>query len=304
MIAKLSSSFDAMPRWQLALMGLVLIGLIGVLDHVTGYELSFSIFYLVPIAFTAWYVGKHAGLGLCLVSTAVWLGVDYTSGHAYSHNWIPYWNAIVRFGFFCVSTYLLAEVKFRLGREKLLARVDALTGLKNAFAFKEEARLFFGLAARSCYPITLGYIDVDNFKKVNDTLGHSEGDRVLASVGTTIAKAMRSTDIAGRLGGDEFAILSPGTDMAGAQVLFEKLREKLSTLVQAQGWPIGFSVGVVVFPSPLPDPDAALHQADALMYRVKHGGKNAVCYEVFQEAVMGAGQGASADRRRVPGACT
>ena len=180
-----------------------------------------------------------------------------------------------------LTSYLLAELKYHLVIEEKMARIDNLTGLLNSHAFELAAENFLQLASRYNHPLAFGYIDLDNFKAVNDTSGHHEGDRVLQTVGTILSRSIRSTDIAGRLGGDEFAVLLSETNYSGAKKVFDNLRGHLIQAVNDQGWPIGFSIGVAVFNKTPLSPDDALKCADNLMYQIKKGGKNDVIYQEF-----------------------
>ena len=256
--------------------GLVLTGLVGTIDYLTGYELSFSIFYLGPIVLVTWYAPR-AGFFFCGVSAVTWLLADYADGHNYSSRLIPLWNATVRLGFFLVTSLLLAELKRVLGRERLLARVDGLTGLFNARVFGESCRGLLLLAARHGHPAAIGYLDIDDFKALNDSSGHSEGDRVLRAVGSALGRAARDTDVVGRLGGDEFAVFLPETDIAGARIVFDRIRSELAQ----SGIPVGCSIGVAVFGSVPSSLEEVLNVADRLMYRVKKAGKGNLIYQEF-----------------------
>lgn len=275
----LLSYFDEKPAFHVAAISLVLLVFVASLDHLTGYEFSFSIFYLLPIVLVTWYLERWIGLVFCFLAAAVWLFVDFTSNHNYSNSLIPIWNTAVRLSFFLITSVLLIELKNRLTFEKKIAQIDGLSGLLNARAFKELSSNFLELAVRHKHPVALGYIDVDNFKQVNDRLGHSEGDNVLREVAQTLARCVRSTDVAGRLGGDEFAIFLPETDRAGAQIMFDRIHTELTSVASAGGWLIGFSIGVAVFTRAPTNIDEAIKQADELMYRVKKSGKNRLIYE-------------------------
>ena len=301
MLRILKRSLDRRSPSQVIALGLAGVGLVGTIDHLTGYELSFSIFYLVPIALVTWYSQRWAGFSICGVSSIVWLFVDFTSGHTYSYGMIPFWNATVRLLFFLTTAYLLGELKTHLRHEEMLARTDGLTEVLNAHTFKDVTSRLLQLAARHQHPTVLGYIDLDNFKAVNDGSGHSEGDRVLQTVASTLSRRVRSTDVVGRLGGDEFAVFMPETGYAGAQKAFDGIREELIKVAAARGWPIGFSIGVAVFPSALFTIEEAIKIADRLMYRVKEASKNNVIYEEQTAADKDAEQPVAADgtaRRR------
>ena len=259
----------------------VLVLLLALIDHNTGFEISFSIFYLVPVSIVSWYQNKSAGIYIALLSSCAWYIVDSSSGHVYTSNIIPIWNAAVRLGFFVWTVFLLSTLKVRLKNEEKLARTDHLTGIMNASAFKESTNIYFDLAKRHNQAVTLGYIDLDNFKSVNDRHGHSEGDRVLKKVAMELKESIRSVDLVSRLGGDEFAVLLQDTDLNGAKIVFGKLRERLQEVVERERWPVGFSMGIAAF-TRIPDVvDNAVKAADALMYRVKSSGKNGIVFQTI-----------------------
>jgi diguanylate cyclase (GGDEF)-like protein len=129
----------------------------------------------------------------------------------------------------------------------------------------------------------LAYIDVDDFKKVNDTLGHAGGDAVLRSVGGYLAGAVRHEDVAARLGGDEFAVLLVETDDAGTRSFLERARAAVAKHLLREARPVTLSIGAVVFSVPPASVDELLSQADALMYRAKAAGKNRFEVEVVGE---------------------
>ena len=172
----------------------------------------------------------------------------------------------------------------RLKREAMLGRKDALTGLRNVRAFREEATMLFRLASRMSSPSALAFLDLDDLKGVNDRMGHAEGDSVLECVGAVLSESTRSTDVVARLGGDEFAVLLPDTEAANAKALFDRLHQRLVDAMRDRGWPIGFSIGVAVLPSAPPSDGDALRYADSLMYTAKTSGKNRVVYAQFPGA--------------------
>jgi diguanylate cyclase (GGDEF)-like protein len=177
----------------------------------------------------------------------------------------------------------LEEHKRRLAlaleNEKSLSRSDYLTGLANRRAFEELLEMECKRSRRYSRPMTLVYMDLDNFKRVNDGKGHQTGDEVLVAVATTLRSCLRATDCVARIGGDEFAMLLPETNEGAAGIIMKKLDAVLQTLLTRTQWPIGFSFGVVTFPAPLDSLEAMLERADKLMYEAKQGGKGAMLFE-------------------------
>lgn len=279
---------SAQSRRQLVAIVFFLIAIVGVIDYLTGYEVSLSILYLVPVSISAWYATDFLATLVSIISAMTWLAVDYTSGHQYTHPAIAFWNAGVRFGFFVIIAFLLERLHAALGVQAALAQQDGLTGIMNARAFRQRCEPIIQLAARYCHPLTLGYLDLDGFKGINDSLGHHGGDIVLKAVATAIAERLRASDFVGRMGGDEFAILLPETDLTGAQTFFNNTREALRSLADRNGWSIGFSFGVAVFHPPPASLADAISCADRLMYEVKSTGKNGILFEEYSGAFRGA----------------
>ncbi|MEZ5503480.1 MAG: GGDEF domain-containing protein [Halioglobus sp.] len=294
MLNRLDRFLSGLPTTQIIVFALLLVGLLGAVDLLTGFELSFSVFYTVPIGIGAWYAGRRVGFLLCLISALTWLNMDYLSGHYYSHVTIPVWNAGVRFTFFVIIAGLLVRLHASLDSQAALARLDGLTGILNSRGFSEECDTLLKLACRHGRPLTLGYLDVDNFKAVNDNLGHSVGDLVLKTIAMELGKHLRDSDRCARIGGDEFAILLPETGLEGAQAYFQELAQRLCALSDGNDWPIGFSVGAAVFEPPALGIDEAIRCADAVMYKVKKAGKN----NVLIERIIA---GHPAPARRAPG---
>lgn len=268
-----------LSRSALVLAALVAVALLGVADMLSGFELAFSLFYLAPIAFGCWYAGRRVGLLLVLMSAAAWATADLGAGHVYSHRAVFAWNALVRLGVFLAFAQLLCALREQLDLAQRLARADALTGLDNRRAFIERLQHGLALAAREHRPLTLAYLDVDDFKGVNDAHGHAVGDQVLRLVARTLLKSLRRTDAVGRLGGDEFAVLLPNTDRAGAEHLIAKTREALYYAFRTESARPTFSIGAVTFMEPAPDAERAVSVADALMYQVKARGKDGIAFE-------------------------
>lgn len=168
-----------------------------------------------------------------------------------------------------------------LSREKLLARIDSLTGVGNRRAFHEAAKHEIERAARYRHPFTAIYMDIDNFKQVNDEFGHDCGDRLLQRVTGIIQQCLRQTDFLARLGGDEFGILLLETNLTQARTVIDRIRQSLVHEMRQYDWQVTFSIGVLVCTSSPESVEQMLKKVDELMYGVKRSGKNAVHFAEF-----------------------
>jgi diguanylate cyclase (GGDEF)-like protein len=263
------------------ILGLVLIGAIGILDYLTGYELAFSVFYVIPISIATWLAGRGHGIMASSVSAIVWLGADEASGHFYSNPFVPVWNTLIRLSFFIIIALLLSALKSAMEREKELARTDFLTGAVNSRLFLELLQMEIDRLQRYKRPFTLIYLDLDNFKTINDRLGHLVGDQVLHAIVSYTKEHLRKTDVIARLGGDEFAILLPETSQESARASLTKLQGGLLQEMQKNGWQLTFSAGVLTCNSAPNLTNELVKMADELTYMVKRNGKNAVEYSIY-----------------------
>jgi diguanylate cyclase (GGDEF)-like protein len=199
-----------------------------------------------------------------------WFVLDYNVrslgiiGHA--------WDALARFIFFAVFIFGVSAYK----RERTFAREDHLTKVANSQYLAELAGLEIERCRRYRHPFSIVYMDVDDFKTVNDTLGHQAGDALLSTVAQTIRKNVRKSDVVARLGGDEFAILLPETDSEQASSSVSKLQKILLDTMREGAWPCTFSFGLATFSRAPATFDEMISRADRLMYEAKSGGKNTV----------------------------
>ena len=154
-----------------------------------------------------------------------------------------------------------------------MSKTDSLTGAANVRGFRERAQGEIDRSLRYGHAITLAYLDVDDFKAINDKFGHSMGDEVLTRIAELTLLKIRKTDVLGRLGGDEFAILFPQTESESAEVVLNRIRESLSEEMRVRGWTVTVSGGAVTFKAPPGSVDEMIKKADDLMYEAKNGGK-------------------------------
>jgi diguanylate cyclase (GGDEF)-like protein len=168
--------------------------------------------------------------------------------------------------------YQLKEV---LAREVRDGRLDKLTGLANRKGFYEQVEIELERQSRYGHPIAVAYIDIDDLKQINDSLGHSEGDRVIQAIGGVFSSSIRVMDIAARIGGDEFAIVFPELDIESAEKATQKIRSALGGVRTSLG-PVKASIGVAIFATSPDSVDDMLRAADRIMYSVKNAEKDAV----------------------------
>lgn len=271
---------DRQPRPVLISISAVLFSLISSIDYVIVADLGLSIFYVAPIAIFAWYIGQRSAYSLSIISAIAWGLADYRAKE-YTNFFFPIWNAGVRLTFFCLVTYLMVSLKEAYEREKQFARIDGLTQILNRRFFMEVLEQELVRSHRYHYPITLAYLDLDNFKAVNDKQGHHVGDQLLQQVARTLTDTLRDSDRIARLGGDEFAVLLPHLAPEEAKMAIHRIHGQLLQQIEATTWGVGFSLGAVTCQTYKLSVQDLLNEADQLMYSVKHDGKNQVRHQVI-----------------------
>lgn len=261
--------------------GVALTTTIALLDYFTSPQIAFSVFYLLPVSYFSWFFRPvPTGLATALFSAGLWLVLSIVRHH--SHATMVYVNGLINLGLYLGAVFLLSEVKLLYLRERGRSRSDFLTGLANRRAFHEALSLERERALRLRVPITLAYIDIDNFKQINDTFDHETGDKLLATIATELKQNVRRLDLVARLGGDEFAVLLPQANQESARSVLGKLSELLRTAMERGDWNVTFSIGAVTFQNPQSTTEEMIRQADELMYSVKAAGKNRTAYSLQQ----------------------
>jgi diguanylate cyclase (GGDEF)-like protein len=261
--------------------GLTCILLLGLLDLVSGTEISFASFYVLPVCFVVWRAGFLCGLLASVLCALTWSCADYLGREIPPSEAITLWNGLNQLFLLVIISSLLSRLNETLKHERTLSRRDPLTGAANKRAFTEKMEDEAARAQRHPNPLTLGYIDLDNFKAVNDEKGHSEGDRLLQVIVSVIQSELRRTDLLARLGGDEFAILLPETGYETAASVIHRIRDHVLLEMQQAGSPVTLSIGALTCDTMPHVMDEILKQADALMYSVKRRGKNGIHHEKF-----------------------
>ena len=268
---------DRQTRLYIAAFGLFLVVCIGILRYVTGPEYAFSLFYLAPIILVSWYVGFWAGVVIAVASASSWLAADLFMLSGFSSEAVPFINETLRLLVFLIIAYAVASLRQNLW----VSRSDYLTGLANVRHFLELADIELRRARRYSRPVTAIFLDLDDFKQINDKFGHEVGDEALRVAARCLEAGVREIDIVARFGGDEFLVLMPETTVEEARSVVERLQVELLESMSEKGWPTTFSAGVATFTQAPQDTTEILRRTDELMYSAKAAGKNTVNYQAI-----------------------
>jgi len=261
---------------------------VGVLDYRTGPYFSLALLYVTLVLAAAWWLGRGPSLLAALVAGVVWFWAE-AIGRRGEPRADLMWNAGTRLVMLLAMVAMV--VRIRIDRERLrevnarlakllsgaehLARTDPLTGLPNRRAFIERLNDELARARRASLPVCIAYVDIDNFKRVNDENGHPEGDAYLRSAAQAIRETVRASDVPARLGGDEFAVLFTDAKKSAVEPLAHRLVSQLQKLGERHpGLDLGASVGMAWFERAPDSPEALLERADRAMYDAKSSGKH------------------------------
>lgn len=232
-------------------------------------------FYLVPVLLSTWFAGLGWGVAFLAANMLLRLLIDLEQTDAAALVIIANQGSFaVVAGIMMVAFWHLQQTQREL---QDLAIHDPLTRVLNARAFSDRLTQELNRNRRYRHPVSLLYLDLDNFKSLNDSRGHQTGDTVLRLVADAMRLAVRETDIVGRMGGDEFAVLMPETDGALADTVARRLNEGIKTAFPAAPV-VSASIGIVSFDDTTATADDVLRRADQAMYEAKRSGKDQVVH--------------------------
>jgi diguanylate cyclase (GGDEF)-like protein len=270
-------------RALLVIGGFVWLLIVTLLDELTGPQLSLGLFYLIPVAWVAWFGSQRAAILVAACSAFSRFLVQWHEGVDFwpktvdgERTFASFWNGASELLFFLLFTLMILRIKGQLDRERALARIDTLSKVHNARSFRELAEAEVERARRYGRTFSLVYIDLDNFKQVNDTLGHAAGDALLCLVAEVLQDNTRHVDVVARLGGDEFALVLPETGSAGTWAVLQRIRHKLVSQIAERNYPVTASMGAACFLEAPASLDEALQKADEAMYFSKQHGKDRI----------------------------
>lgn len=276
---RLIRSLDRLPRplaWTLVFAA---IAVVCWAEYEIGYEASLAPLYLIPVILPSWTMGLRAGIVLAFVESTALTASSLLAGRSYPAAWIPVWNVLIRGTAYSVVAYLVAALRAQLDEVQRLAGTDSLTGALNRKAFFQAVRKEMERATRTAKPFSIAYVDVDDFKKINDRFGHGTGDELLRAFVSSCARHLRSSDSIGRVGGDEFALLLPETDATTCIDILTRLVSLWNT-TSWNGHRMTLSVGALTCLRPSHDIEQVVQLADKLMYEVKRAGKGSMRHVV------------------------
>ncbi len=263
------------------LLGLLLSISITIIRYITGPAFQIEQFYLIPIIIVTWYVNKEVGIIIAAISVSLWIVFDHLTMQTLASGIAPGLNEIFRLIIFMFIIFLIERSKYYIMRLTELSGTDLLTKVYNRRGFIKLADLELERSRRYNHSFSLLYIDLDNFKKVNDTFGHHTGDELLVRASEIFDNQTRSIDIVGRMGGDEFCILLPETNKDESKIVYDKLNYAIMKLMNDNKWPVSMSVGIVDFTEKPATVNIMIAEADALMYEVKNSGKNGLILKTY-----------------------
>lgn len=268
------------PKPLLIVMGVILIAIAAFTDHLTGDDLSFLLFYLIPVYFFVWFTTRRLGIVVSILCAVIWMAENISDRIYIYHAHVSYLSMSMELVFFFLVTYLLCMLKEAMGINEELSRMDTLTGAMNRNAFYDFAGREISRLERYMHPFTISYVDIDNFKVINYRFGHNTGDRLLCSVTDTIKKNLRKVDVVSRFGGDEFTILLPETGAEAAQVVLSRIRNVLLNVMEKNEWPVTFTFGTVTFLKAPSSVEDMMKKVGSVMYSGKDSGMNTIEHEI------------------------
>ncbi len=253
-----------------------LLAALAAIDLVLGAQIRLYLLYWLPVAVASWCCGRRIGIAAAAAGAGAWLSVNFAEYRRPDETVILVWNGLVTTVSLVLIALLIGALRRQIDAAVALSRRDSLTGVANSQVLEERLERELIRSARRGTQTSVLYLDLDDFKAVNDRFGHSTGDEVLRSLAEVFVGSVREIDTVARLGGDEFAVLAPDCPAESAHGLAERLRSRIAELSASRTWPLALSIGIVTCTRTGCSPAELIHAADSLMYEVKRAGKGAV----------------------------
>jgi diguanylate cyclase (GGDEF)-like protein len=268
-------------RFLMVVLILLLCFCIAWIDYITGSEIRVYPLYFGPVMLAAYFTHLSIAMVFVLICSGLWVISNVYADTEFDHVLIWVWNTLIQGAALALVGYLVHNTRKNREKQQELARVDTLTGLPNIRAFNECTPQTIELCKRMALPVTIAYVDLDNFKTVNDTLGHNAGNTVLLKISDIMKSTLRTSDMLFRFGGDEFVALLPNTSDEAAKVALERLRQNIEAAMKSENFSVTASIGAVAFQSSPKNLEELVQAADRIMYVIKSSGKNRVQINKF-----------------------
>jgi diguanylate cyclase (GGDEF)-like protein len=272
----LDASLRRLPDWAIFAIGMAMVVAIAALKITVGHDIPVADFLLVPVAAVGWLARSRVYAYTAAACTAAVTVLIAEAGQAEAPLAGALATAAMRFALYLVVLTVLGAIRRMHDAREREAATDYLTGAVNARAFEKAAAIELERGRRYGRPLSLIYLDLDDFKGVNDTFGHGAGDNVLAELSHVLRCAVRANDLVARLGGDEFAVLMPEANRFSAMAVARRVREEVARVTLPDGRAVRCSMGVACYVWPPESLDALIHDADKLMYAAKERGKDRI----------------------------
>ncbi len=244
---------------------------------VMGPEVSASLLFVLAVLAVTWVGSWYHGALLALLAALESLfGQLLLHPHTAVATLPNVWNSLTRLLVLTMVALLLGSLRQSLHQQRRLAATDPLTRALNRRAFQIAADRERLRAARSGCPLSIAYLDLDDFKGFNDRHGHKTGDRILQSFAQAVRASIRATDLFCRIGGDEFVVFFPDTEATAAAGVVNRIRQAIVNGCCEIDDRVTLSAGIATYHYPPTTVDVMVETADQLMYRAKNSGRDRV----------------------------
>jgi diguanylate cyclase (GGDEF)-like protein len=270
-LARLLRAATRVPTAHAVVAGVATVAAATLVDVRLGPGWSLGLLYSLPIAFIAWRLGAVAGLAAAVAAALAWrLFVQLPAGVDAS---VALWGAMARAASYVLVALLVAEMRALFEHERGLARHDGLTGALVGRSFRDILDREVAGAQAEGRSLGLAYIDLDDFKKVNDRAGHAAGDEVLCAFANAARGALGPLDHLARIGGDEFVVLMVGHSGRERRAI-ERFHAAVSAALVNAGEPLSCTLGGIIIPAGQSiEAGELVRRADGAMFEAKRAGK-------------------------------
>jgi diguanylate cyclase (GGDEF)-like protein len=260
------------------IISVILLIIVGFIDHVTKHTTLFL--YVAAIAWVTNYIGGKYSYFFATAAVCTRIAMRFLPG-SIEDIFDSLWVFLNQYGSYILIVFIILKKNEIMDEFEKTSLTDPLTSLSNRRGFKQKLDVAIAHTKRFKHQLSIAYLDVDRFKQVNDTYGHSKGDELLLCIAKHISRNLRADDHVARLGGDEFAIIFSHSDTS--LTLIERIKNDLDHNCRDE-YDVSFSIGVVHYDGSIPaSGEDIIHYADELMYKVKKTSKNAILMDYFKE---------------------